>query len=91
MSNIWGSVLAVTGFIACPCHLPFTLPLLIGALGGTGIGAGIAANVSMIYVIVTGYFVIGIAGGIYLLSRRQRGTRITEAQMQIREEEFTER
>ena len=90
MSNIWGAVLAVTGFIACPCHLPFTLPLLIGVLGGTGIGAGIAANVSMIYVIATGYFVIGIAGGLYLLNRRQRGTRITAAQLQIRDEEFTE-
>ena len=70
MSNIWGGVLAVTGFIACPCHLPFTLPLLIGVLGGTGIGAGIAANVSMIYVIATGYFVIGIGAGLYLLNRR---------------------
>ena len=76
MSNIWGGVLAVTGFIACPCHLPFTLPLLIGVLGGTGIGAGIAANVSLIYGIATAYFVLGIGVGLYLLNRRKQGTRI---------------
>ena len=86
MSNIWGGVLAVTGFVACPCHLPFTLPLLLGVLGGTGIGAGVAANVSLIYVIATGYFILAIGVGVYLLNRRQRGARITEAQMQIRDE-----
>lgn len=90
MSNIWGVVLAVTGFIACPCHLPFTLPLLIGVLGGTGIGAGIAANVSLIYMIATGYFVIGIGIGLYLLNRRQRRTRVTEAQIPIRDDEIME-
>lgn len=90
MSNIWGGVLAVTGFIACPCHLPFTLPLLIGVLGGTGIGAGIAANVSLIYMIATGYFVIGVATGLYILNRRKRGTRMTKAQMQIPGREFSE-
>ncbi len=90
LRNVWGVVLTVTGSIACPCHLPFTLPILIGVLGGTGIGAGIAANVNLIYVIATGYFVIGIAVGLYLLNRRQRGTRVTKTQMQVRDEEFTE-
>ena len=71
MSNIWGGVLAVTGFIACPCHFPFTLPLLIGVLGGTGIGAGVAANVSLIYVVATGYFILAIAVGVYLLNRKK--------------------
>ena len=90
MTRIGGTVLAVTGFIACPCHLPFTLPLLIGVLGGTGIGAGIAANVGVIYVIATGCFVIGIAAGLYLLNRRKHGTRVMEAKMQIQDEQFTE-
>ena len=71
MSNIWGGVLAVTGFIACPCHLPFTLPILIGVLGGTGVGAGVAANVNLIYVITTGYFILAIGVGIFLLNRRK--------------------
>ena len=71
MHNIWGGVLAVTGFIACPCHFPLTLPILIGVLGGTGIGAGIAANVSMIYVVATGYFILAIGVGVYMLNRKK--------------------
>ncbi len=71
MSNIWGGVLAVTGFIACPCHFPLTLPLLIGVLGGTGIGAGVAANVSLIYVVATGYFILAIGVGVYMLNRKK--------------------
>jgi len=70
MSNIWGGILAVTGFIACPCHFPLTLPLLIGVLGGTGIGAGVAANVSLIYVVATGYFILAIGVGVYMLNRK---------------------
>ena len=81
MSNVWGGVLAVTGFIACPCHLPFTLPLLIGVLGGTGIGAGVAANVSLIYVIATGYFILAIGVGVYLLNRKKHN--IQEASSEI--------
>ena len=72
MSNIWGGVLAVTGFVACPCHFPLTLPLLIGVLGGTGIGAGIAANVSLIYMVATGYFILAIGIGVYMLNRKKR-------------------
>ena len=52
--------------------MPFTLPLLLGMLGGTGIGAGIAANVNLIYVIATGYFILGIGVGLYLLNRRAK-------------------
>ncbi len=71
MNNIWGGVLAVTGFIACPCHLPFTLPLLIGVLGGTGIGVGVAANVSLIYGFATGYFILAFGVGVYMLNRKK--------------------
>jgi len=81
MSNIWGGVLAVTGFIACPCHLPFTLPLLIGVLGGTGLGVGVAANVNLIYVVATGYFILAIGVGVYLLNRKKRN--IQEASSEI--------
>ena len=72
MSNAWGGVLAVTGFLACPCHLPLTLPLVLGVLGGTGLGSFIGANTSLIYGIFTGYFVAGVGVGFFLLSRRKR-------------------
>ena len=71
MGNVWGGVLAVTGFAACPCHLPITLPILVSILGGTGVGAFIGANSGLIYGLFTGYFVAGIAGGMYLLNRKR--------------------
>ena len=72
MSRVWGGVLTVTGFVACPCHLPFTLPLVLGVLGGTGLGSFIGANTGLIYGVFTGYFIAGIGFGWYLLNRRQR-------------------
>ncbi len=72
MSRVWGGVLTVTGFVACPCHLPFTLPLVLGVLGGTGLGSFIGANTGLIYGVFTGYFIAGIGLGWYLLNRRQR-------------------
>ncbi len=72
MSRAWGGVLTVTGFVACPCHLPFTLPLVLGVLGGTGLGSFIGANTGLIYGIFTGYFIAGIGVGWYLLNRSQR-------------------
>ncbi len=72
MSRVWGGVLTVTGFVACPCHLPFTLPLLLGVLGGTGLGSFIGANTGLIYGVFTGYFIAGIGVGWHLLNRRQR-------------------
>ena len=71
MSNLWVKILAVTGSLACPCHLPLTLPLLLGALGGTGIGSFVGANTGWIYGVATGYFIVGIGAGLYLLNRRQ--------------------
>ena len=85
MIRVRGTILAVTGFIACPCHLPFTLPLLLGVLGGTGVGGFIAANVGLIYGIATGYFILAIGVGVYWLNRRPGGARKTEEQMQIRD------
>ena len=70
MSRSWGWVLGVTGFLACPCHLPFTLPLILGVLGGTGVGSYVGANTGLIYGIFTAYFIVGIGVAIYLLNRR---------------------
>ena len=83
MSNIWGAILAVTGFIACPCHLPFTLPLIIGVLGGTGIGVGIAANVNLIYAFATGYFILAIGVGVYLLNRKKHNIRAAPGEIPL--------
>ncbi len=83
MSRVWGGVLAVTGFVACPCHFPLTLPLILGVLGGTGIGSFIGANTSLVYGIATGYFIVGVGVGWYLLMRKRTGRLPLEGNQKI--------
>ena len=64
MLDIWRSFLLATGVIACPCHFPITLPLLIGALGATGVGAALADHAGWVYVAGWAYFVTAVAVGI---------------------------
>lgn len=68
-----GYVLVVTAFIACPCHLPITLPLAIGLTSGTAWGAIISQNQAAIYGLFTVYFVGGLALGYWLLTRDHQG------------------
>ena len=70
MGSSWGCVLAVTGFVACPCHLPLTLPILVRIPGGTGVGGFVAANLGLAYGVFTAYFVGGIGAGVLLMNRR---------------------
>ncbi len=71
MSKVWGGVLFVTGFIACPCHWVITLPLILGLLAGTGVGAILAENTGFVYGIAGGYFIVALAAGWYLLNRKK--------------------
>ena len=71
MRKVWGGVLVGTGFIACPCHLVITLPIVLGLMAGTGAGAILAANTGLVYGIAGGYFVVALAAGWYLLSRKR--------------------
>ncbi len=71
MGKLWGGVLLVTGLIACPCHLIITLPLILGLLAGTGVGAILAANTGLVYGIAGGYFIVALAAGWYLLNRKR--------------------
>jgi mercuric ion transport protein len=62
-----GGFLAVTGFLACPCHLVITLPLAAALLGGTALGGWIATHQGAILVGATIYFIGALAGGATLL------------------------
>lgn len=69
MKKIAGYLLAGTALIACPCHLVFLLPAALGLLGGTALGAALAANTGLIVAAATVYFVVALGAGFYLLNR----------------------
>jgi mercuric ion transport protein len=70
MKTLTGYLLTATALIACPCHLPFTLPLALALLGGTASGAALGANIWLVVAGATVYFVAALAAGLYLLNRR---------------------
>ncbi len=70
MKKAVGYLLTGTALIACPCHLIFLLPAALGLLGGTALGATLAANTSLVFATVTFYFVVALGAGLYLLNRR---------------------
>ncbi|MBI3287066.1 MAG: hypothetical protein HYZ68_03365 [Chloroflexi bacterium] len=51
-----GYLAIITALIACPCHLPITLLLLIGLAGGTALGTFLSQNALLIYAASTVYF-----------------------------------
>ena len=63
MTKIKAYIASVVTFIACPCHLPLTLPLLISLTAGTAFGAWLAApgNLLLVGVISTVIFIGGLA------------------------------
>ncbi len=64
MGRIWhtakGYVAGAVAFVACPCHLPLTLPLFLALTAGTAIGAWLSANTVLIYIIFTVLFLGGL-------------------------------
>ena len=70
MNKIAGYLLAGTALIACPCHLVFLLPAALGMLGGTALGAVLAANTGLVVAAATVYFGGALSAGLYLLNRR---------------------
>ncbi len=72
-----GYFLLVTGFLACPCHLPLTLPLLIAWTAGTALGVFLANNGMLIAGISTAYFVSALALGWRYLTRGEKACEVS--------------
>ncbi len=74
MRRIGGVVLTVMGFLACPCHLIITLPLLASLLAGTALGSFLAHNTGLVYTGADVYFVVALALGYWFLFGPKRPT-----------------
>ncbi|GAC1392053.1 MAG: hypothetical protein NVS4B11_07790 [Ktedonobacteraceae bacterium] len=95
MRRIGGFALTVTGFLACPCHLIITLPLLISLLAGTALGSFLSRNTSFVSIGAGIYFVVALALGAFLLLGPKRSKhggdtacpecRSVEAETQVQE------
>ena len=79
MRRIGGVVLTVTGFLACPCHLIITLPLLISLLAGTQLSSFLSRNTGLVYTGAGIYFVVALALGSWFLFGRARPNREMDA------------
>lgn len=79
MSKFAGYALLVTGFLACPCHLVLTLPLIAAVFGGTALGAIVAGHTEVVAALSTVYFAGGLSIGWWLLSKRRKATTTDDA------------
>lgn len=74
LKKIGTYLLMGTAFISCPCHLIFSLPLVLGLLGGTALGTALAAHTGLVVAAVAVYFFVALIGGSYLLGRLLKDT-----------------
>jgi len=79
MRRIGGIALTVTGFLACPCHLIITLPLVISLLAGTAVGSFLSRNTGEVLTFAGIYFVVALALGYWFLFGPKRGKREMDA------------
>lgn len=61
-------------FVFCPCHLPWTLAILGGVLGGTALGAALRDHAVVAGVVITAAWVAGTARGFWLVRQAETGT-----------------
>lgn len=61
LQMIKGTVAGFVALIACPCHLPLTLPALLLFTSGTVIGVWLAANQWLVWLVAVLLFAGGLA------------------------------
>lgn len=72
-NKVKGYLLLITGFIACPCHLIITAPIILGIVGGTALGVFLTRNAILIIALLAIYFIVALVFGFrYLESDRRR-------------------
>ena len=69
MRSLGKKTLLITGMLVCPCHMPLLLPLLATLLSGTVLGAWLSANMGLVFLATTLYFVVVLVVGIRWIVR----------------------
>ncbi len=69
-----GVLVGITAFLACPCHLPITLPLLLAVLAGTPLAGVPDQNLGLLVLVALVYLVVGLGLALRLLGR-ETGTK----------------
>jgi hypothetical protein len=64
--------LLVSAFLACPCHFPLTVSILVSLLGGSTLAAFLTKNLFWLVVGATIYFLGALALGWQLLNQEKR-------------------
>lgn len=77
MKRLGGYLALATAFVACPCHLPFTLALAAAVLGGTAVGSFLVDNAGLVAAVLIVYFIGALVLGFRLL--RNEGSGAAEA------------
>jgi mercuric ion transport protein len=70
MSKFAGYALLVTGFLACPCHLVLTLPLIAAVFGGAALASFTVGHTELLTAVLAVYFVGALSVGWWLLRRQ---------------------
>lgn len=68
-NKLGGYALLLTGLVACPCHLPFTLAVAAAVLGGTAAGSFLTENWGVVAIGLGVYFVGALLLGFRLVGR----------------------
>lgn len=63
----------ILSFLACPCHLPWTLAILATVFGGTALGAALREHTVLAGVIIATVWVAGTGRGLWLVRRAEKG------------------
>lgn len=63
----------IVSFLACPCHLPWTLAILGTVLGGTAIGAALREHTILAGVVIASVWALGTARGFWLVRKAEKG------------------
>lgn len=79
LRTIKGYVSIAIGLIACPCHLPLTLPILLGLTAGTALGAWLSENTALMFALSTAVFIGGLALGNRWLNEPEKPKRRSPA------------